>query len=152
MSTPTYDKMREAFESFALARNCPPSALLPLEDGTYKQDGTLAGMWAAWQAATLAAQSEIDRLNTQRRELQTDRIDLLERLARADVDAQRMVLAERERCVLTECRAMNYATTLAKTLHAKHYPQVTQWKPLPDLLGVLTQIDNMTAGLVGPNE
>lgn len=48
---------------------------------------------------------------------------------------------------LEECRAMSYATTLATALHAKHYAEVTQWKPLPDLLGVLTQIDNMTAGL-----
>lgn len=48
---------------------------------------------------------------------------------------------------LAECRAMSYATTLATALHAKHYMEVTQWKPLPDLLGVLTQIDNMTASL-----
>ena len=48
---------------------------------------------------------------------------------------------------LQECRVLDYATRLAINLHAKHYPEVTQWKPLPDLLGVLTQIDNMTCGL-----
>ena len=48
---------------------------------------------------------------------------------------------------LAECNAMSYATALATALHAKHYPEVTQWRPLPDLLGVLTQIDNMVSGL-----
>ncbi len=44
--------------------------------------------------------------------------------------------------------ALGYATRLAIAIHAKHYAEVTQWKPLPDLLGVLTQIDNMTSGLI----
>jgi hypothetical protein len=43
-----------------------------------------------------------------------------------------------------------YALTLAEAIHRKHFPEVTQWKPLPDLLGLLTQIDNMTSGLVMP--
>jgi hypothetical protein len=30
----------------------------------------------------------------------------------------------------------------------KHYPEAPQWEPLPDLIGLLTQIDNMTTGLV----
>ena len=50
-----------------------------------------------------------------------------------------------------ERQAKNYATTLAIAIHAKHYADVKQWKPLPDLLGLLTQIDNMTSGLVRPN-
>lgn len=44
--------------------------------------------------------------------------------------------------------ATRYAERLAVALHQKHYPEVVQWKPLSgDLLGLLTQIDNMTAGL-----
>jgi hypothetical protein len=43
--------------------------------------------------------------------------------------------------------ALVYATSLARSLQSKHCPEVTQWRPLPDLLGVLTQIDNMVAGL-----
>ncbi len=44
--------------------------------------------------------------------------------------------------------AEKYALDLAKALHAKHYADVTQWKPLEgDLIGLLTQIDNMTASL-----
>jgi hypothetical protein len=44
--------------------------------------------------------------------------------------------------------AHRWATELAVNLHKKFYPEVTQWNPLPDLLGVITQIDNMTCGLV----
>jgi hypothetical protein len=37
---------------------------------------------------------------------------------------------------------------LAVSLHAKHYAEVTHWRPLAgDLIGLLTQIDNMTTGL-----
>lgn len=36
-----------------------------------------------------------------------------------------------------------YAIRLAENLHKEHWPENTGWKPLPDLLGVLTQIDNM---------
>lgn len=43
--------------------------------------------------------------------------------------------------------ALGYATRLAVSLHASLYPDVVQWKPLPDLLGVLTQIDNMVCGI-----
>ncbi len=47
-----------------------------------------------------------------------------------------------------EKHALDYARALAVALHDKHYPQVVQWEPLPDLLGLLTQIDNMAASLV----
>jgi len=53
---------------------------------------------------------------------------------------------ERELSRVPEGPEIAYATGLAKHLHAKHFPHVTQWKPLPDLLGLLTQIDNMMTG------
>jgi hypothetical protein len=57
--------------------------------------------------------------------------------------------------------AKEYATRLARSLHDKYYARDTivdpmthatfevssYWEPLPDLLGLLTQIDNMTTGL-----
>ena len=46
----------------------------------------------------------------------------------------------------------DYATALAISIHAKHFPEVTQWEPLPDTLGLLTQIDNMVSGLVRPRQ
>jgi len=44
--------------------------------------------------------------------------------------------------------AYGYAKRLAVAIWEQHYKGVApQWKPLDDLIGVLTQIDNMTAGL-----
>lgn len=44
--------------------------------------------------------------------------------------------------------AYGYASRLAVALWEQHYKDVApQWKPLDDLMGVLTQIDNMTSGL-----
>lgn len=41
-----------------------------------------------------------------------------------------------------------YARSLAVSLWEKHWKaDVPEWEPLPDLIGVLTQIDNMTCGL-----
>lgn len=37
----------------------------------------------------------------------------------------------------------SYARRLATALAERHWPENTEWKPLPDTLGVLTQIDNM---------
>jgi hypothetical protein len=44
-------------------------------------------------------------------------------------------------------RVTGYAMRLAEALHAKHYPENAAWRPLRTLLGLLTQIDNMTAAL-----
>lgn len=44
---------------------------------------------------------------------------------------------------------LEYATRLATILWEKHWKSESpDWQPLPDLMGVLTQIDNMTTGLV----
>lgn len=46
-------------------------------------------------------------------------------------------------------RAYQYALHLADTLRERHYPANTGWRPFGNLLGLLTQIDNMIAGF-GP--
>ena len=46
-------------------------------------------------------------------------------------------------------RAYQYALHLADTLRERHYPANTCWRPLGDLPGLLTQIDDMIAGF-GP--
>lgn len=44
--------------------------------------------------------------------------------------------------------AQSYATTLAVSMHKQHYAETApNWQPLLDLVGLLTQIDNMYAGL-----
>ena len=50
------------------------------------------------------------------------------------------------------CSAIDYATRLAVSLWEKHYKDdAPDWKPLDDLIGVLTQIDNMICGLQKPD-
>jgi hypothetical protein len=47
--------------------------------------------------------------------------------------------------------AYGYAKRLAVAIWEQHYKATApQWKPLDDLMGLLTQIDNMTAGLATP--
>lgn len=44
--------------------------------------------------------------------------------------------------------ATGYAERLSVALMEKHFPEATTWKPLSgDLIGILTQIDNLTTGL-----
>jgi hypothetical protein len=45
-------------------------------------------------------------------------------------------------------REYDYALSVAEAIWRKHYqPDAPHWRPFPDLLSLLTQIDNMTAGL-----
>lgn len=51
--------------------------------------------------------------------------------------------------VAGEWNEHKYATQLLVSLMEKHYPDRSpDWQPLPDLMGVLTQIDNLSTGLV----
>lgn len=43
--------------------------------------------------------------------------------------------------------AKDEARRLAVSLHAKHFADVPQWRPLTDLRGLISQIDNMTTAL-----
>lgn len=45
-------------------------------------------------------------------------------------------------------QAYQYALTLADNLRQKHYPENTEWRPLGELVSLLTQIDNMVSGFV----
>ena len=59
-----------------------------------------------------------------------------------------LVTALRGRLAQPEPDFYGYASRLAVAIWEQHYKDVApQWKPLDDLIGVLTQIDNMTAGL-----
>lgn len=53
-----------------------------------------------------------------------------------------------QRPVLQSAWLLEEAQTLAKTLAREFYPEVTQWECLNDLAGVISQIDNMTTGLM----
>lgn len=65
------------------------------------------------------------------------RADKLEELAAALVEKDKEIAA-----------ATAYAENLASALHEKYYAEVSAWRPLSgDLIGLLTQIDNMTSAL-----
>jgi hypothetical protein len=53
-----------------------------------------------------------------------------------------------QRPALQSAWLLESTQTLAKTLAREFYPEVTQWKCLNDLAGVISQIDNMTTGLM----
>lgn len=50
-----------------------------------------------------------------------------------------------EERVLEYC--LKYAVTIATNIVKSHYPENNVWKPLNDLPGVLSQIDNAVCGL-----
>lgn len=75
-------------------------------------------------------------------------MDLATRLEEGADDQGRGVVDEAALAVRQLSDVHGYATRLATAIHSKHFAEVTQWKPLPNTLGVLTQIDNMTSGLV----
>ena len=53
-----------------------------------------------------------------------------------------------QRPALQSAWLLESTQTLAKTLARDFYPEVTQWECLDDLAGVISQIDNMTTGLM----
>lgn len=59
---------------------------------------------------------------------------------------------EIERLLEEQQKATLYAESLAVAL-SRHFPHVPQWRPFTgDLIGLLTQIDNMTTGLLPAHE
>ena len=76
--------------------------------------------------------------------LKVKRLRLDEHLIPIIVEEIEQELAEPEQ----ESETYGYAKRLAEFIWAKHYKKESpDWTPLPDVLGVLTQIDNMTCGL-----
>src|SRR5690606_35207528 len=103
----------------------------------------------------------VDMMTTEAVATMTEREKLIERLrygirdietgepldegafAHVTVDDIREVIA----ALASECAAHSYATRLLVSLMEKHYPdRHPDWSPLPDLMGVLTQIDNLSTG------
>jgi hypothetical protein len=76
--------------------------------------------------------------------LKVKRLRLDEHLIPIIVEEIEQELAKSEQ----ESEAYRYAKRLAEFIWAKHYKEESpDWTPLLDVLGVLTQIDNMTCGL-----
>ena len=82
------------------------------------------------------------------RELMQQALDALDYEAECGNDDAYHPLRDALRDRLAQPDAYGYASRLAVAIWEQHYKDVApQWKPLDDLMGVLTQIDNMTSGL-----
>ena len=64
------------------------------------------------------------------------------------VAALRALLTRAEAAEAERDAAMTEALSLAKTLHANHYSDVHQWEPFDYPAEVISQIDNMVAGII----
>lgn len=108
-----------------------------------------------------AALYEIKRLQADNKALQRDIARHLDTIA--DVREERnklgQMFAGQRDCLIAESEhkaelkadldtAHKEALSIAVALHKRHYFDVKQWEPLPDVAGLLSQIDNMTAGLL----
>lgn len=84
-----------------------------------------------------------------------DGIDTETECVTIDVDdvitALRTAIEQAETAQGQQPDAYGYAKRIAEAIWKKHYQSTApQWEPLDDLVGVLTQIDNMTSGLTTP--
>lgn len=69
-------------------------------------------------------------------------------MSRSEMEAEILrLLAERDALEAKLEEAYQYALHFADAFTMKHFPKNTGWKPFDDLLGLLTQIDNMTTVL-----
>ncbi|ARO14399.1 hypothetical protein BVG79_01053 [Ketogulonicigenium robustum] len=97
--------------------------------------------------SVVSLQAEIARL-TAERDTALKWCEAHKKAEYAAHDAARLALSQRDTARAETGRAKEYATSLAVCLHKTHYEtDAPDWQPFEDLLGVLTQIDNMTAGL-----
>ena len=67
-----------------------------------------------------------------------------------DIAERIRVRADQRRRLVEHKRALDQARSLAVLLHDQHFPEVTQWQPDDNLLGIILQIDNMTSVLIRP--
>lgn len=99
-----------------------------------------------WKAAAEAAEARVEALEAALRNLLC--IDEDEGIVgdQTTLEVARTALTIARGEIVEE--ASRYAEQLAVAIAAKHYPDVPEFQPLSgDLIGLLTQIDNMTAGM-----
>ena len=101
-------------------------------------------------------QKDIEDAAAELRRLQSMETESKERILRLEGALTKEVAINAqllEALTKQEPDAYGYASRLAVAIWEQHYKGVApQWKPLDDLMGVLTQIDNMTAGLTAQRQ
>lgn len=94
-----------------------------------------------------ANENAIQRLKEQLHDVKRHR-DELNRQLSANAAYQIRLQTRAEQAEARLLSAKEYVTRLACNLHAQHYQvSAPHWQPFDDLEGVLTQLDNMLAGL-----
>jgi hypothetical protein len=138
----------------------------------FREDSPAYWAWEGWQARAALTQPEQEPVAWTDRELELidGMIEVqLRHAAQCDAIANR-TMAEKQKgwdmervALLHKIKsnpprhepeqepAYSYAKQLSEAIWSKHYKDIApHWKPLDDLIGVLTQINNMTAGLAPP--
>lgn len=72
-----------------------------------------------------------------------EKLHAYERGAAELIEAANKRIAELEKA---QSDSFRYALELAVSLHKKHFCECVDWEPWDTLIGLLTQIDNMTTG------
>ena len=107
----------------------------------YRKDSPAYWAWSGWKAASKQPEQEPSCKNC--------RTESACRAKGQDLDVCSFYVPPP--AAQQEPDAYGYARRLAEAIWQKHYKAAApQWKPFDDLMGVLTQIDNMTAGLTTP--
>ncbi|MGC4059393.1 MAG: hypothetical protein QM749_00440 [Aquabacterium sp.] len=73
-----------------------------------------------------------------------------EQLSQDELDGVAILAGHPEAPQTARKDELGYASRLAEIMYRRFYPEHAQLRLLPDLIGVLTQIDSMTSGLVRP--
>lgn len=93
--------------------------------------------------SALMFEADADTLREAMARIKADGLRVDHAMNEADKDVIRIAALEAELA-----KVQDYATTLATSMHRQHYAEAApNWQPLDDLMGLLTQIDNMYAGL-----
>lgn len=131
----------------------------PLEESEYTE------YVRADLAATRIREACVKMITAQAKRLESDRgncamsvrIALYEAIGALESLTLDQVEEKQRRRPMNETRDQStedyaYSVRLATVLRDRYYPDVQDWQPLPTLSGVLSQIDNMIAGLPNPAE
>lgn len=74
----------------------------------------------------------------------------LEAVEAIALEVDKRLRAQQPAAPVSTDAAYQYALNLANSLRERLFPDNTNWRPLGDLLGLLTQIDNMTTAIAPP--
>lgn len=136
---------RQALEAICGAKLCEVNSMSSRHEMVRLMDEAITALRAALaQQAEPVQVAERERIASQWDGCVTRSLDTFGPVdIGASIRAGELVEAQQ-----AEPDVYGYASRLAVAIWEKHYKDIApRWKPLDDLMGVLTQIDNMTSGL-----